>query len=254
MRRAAYSVGGLLLLSCGILLLIVSILSEASILAFVGLGLTFWGALFLFLRSERYVKSKLLDPTMASTLETLSRILTELGYKGKAVYLPPKYLTDLKSGLVYITERENVRNLPLEEVSEENIFATNPAGIQIKPPGLSLTNLFEEELGTDFMRADLKYLRDNLPKLFIENLEIAQGLEINMNDNLVNIKIKDSVYTDFCRQAEKFSNLCNSIGCPLCSSIAIALTRATGKSVVIEECGYSEDDKTINVQYRVLEE
>jgi hypothetical protein len=218
------------------------------------LGLTFWGFLFLLLKQETYVKSTLLDSTATQSLENLNKILTELGYKGKGVYLPPKYLKDFKSGIVYVSKKKGNKIPSPEEKLEEKTFSSNPNGLYIAPPGLDLTNLFEKEIGTDFIRTDLQYLQDNLPNLFIENLEIAQDLEINTEDNLVNVKITDSVYENFCKQARKLSNICNSIGCPLCSSIAGALTRATGKLVVIEKCEYSENDKTISVQYRILEE
>jgi len=245
---------GLFLLFCGVLSLITSIVFVSSILAFVGLGLTFWGALLLLLKQERYVKFKLLDPTAMSSLQNLGKITTELNYKGKAVYLPPKYLKDFKSGIVYISKKEEDKIPSPEEIHEEKLFSKNPQGMSIAPPGLNLTNLYEKETGTDFVRTDLKYLQNNLPKLFIETLEIAQDLEINTEDNLINVKITDSIYENFCKQAQTLPNICNSIGCPLCSSIACALTRATGKSIVIEKSEYSEKNKTINIQYRILEE
>jgi len=245
---------GLTLVFFGILALAGSMIFVASILAFIGLGLTFWGFLFLLLKQETYVKSTLLDSTATRSLENLDRILRELEFEGKGVYLPPKYLKDFKSGIVYVSKKKGNKVPPLEEKLEEKTFSSNPNGLFIVPPGLDLTNLFEKEMGTDFIRTDLQELQDILPSLFVENLEIAQDLEFNMEDNLVNVKITDSVYKNFCKQAQKLSNICNSIGCPLCSSIACALTRATGKPVVIEKSEYSENDKTINVQYRVLEE
>lgn len=245
---------GLVLVCSGALALITSILFESSILAFIGLGLTLWGILLFLFKQERYVKSKLLDHTAVSSLQNLSKITAELNYKGKPVFLPPKYFKDFKSGIVYIPRKEGDKTPSSEEISEEKLFSKNPQGMCIISPGLSLTNLYEKETGTSFVRADLEYLKNNLPKLFIETLEIAQGLEIDTQDNLVKVKIEDSVFRDLCRKAQKLPNLCGSIGCPLCSSIASALTRATGRSVVIEKNEYSENDNTINVQYRLLEE
>lgn len=231
----------------------VSPIERARTLAFIGLGLTFWGFLLLYLKRERYVKSTLLDSTATASLEALSKIITELDYKGKAVYLPPKYLKDFKSGILYIPKKQEVEIPTVGEVAEEKTFSKNPNGLCIAPPGLNLTNLFEEELGTDFVRADLRYLQDNLPKILVEKLEIVQDVEISIEGNLVQVRLLDSVYGDYCRE-KRFSNICNSIGCPLCSSIACALSRATGRSVIIEKNDYSENGKTINVRYRILEE
>jgi hypothetical protein len=253
MRLRIPNVIGIALAFFGILALSISIVFVSSILAFIGLGLTFWGFLFLLLRQETYVKSKLLDSTAAS-LDNLNRLLTELEYKGKGVYLPPKYLRYFRSGIVYVSKKEGNVIPPFEEQLEEKMFSKNPNGLLITPPGLDLTNLFEKETGKDFFSTDLQYLQASLPILFIEILEIAQDMEIKIEDKLVDVKIVKSVYDNFCKQMRKLSNICNSIGCPLCSSIACALTRATGKPVIIEKCEYSEENKTVNVQYRILEE
>jgi len=254
MRTKPSGITGYILLSLGIISLILSILYESYILAFIGLGLTFWGCLFLFLKQETYIKSTLLDSTTTQSLENLNKILTELDYKGKGVYLPPKYLKDLKSGIVYISKKKGTEIPPIEEKPEEKMFSTNPNGLYITPPGLDLTNLFEKELGTDLIRTDLQYLQNKLPNLFIENLEIAQDLEINIENNIVKVKITDSIYKNLCKKTQKLTKISNSIGCPLCSSIAIAITRATGKPIIIEKTEISEDGKTIEAHYQIIKE
>ena len=240
--------GGILLL-LGATALASSILYESSILAFIGLGLAFWGALLLFIKPTRYVKSSLLDPTALSALTTIDRLITDLNYEGKGIYLPPKYL---KSGIVFIPSEKAITIPPVEEVAEGKVFLKNPKGICLTPPGLGLANLFEKELGTDFAKVDLNYLQNNLPKLFIEGLEIAKDLEISMEDDIIHIKIIGSIYKDLCNEVRKLTNVCNSLGCPLCSSIACALTRCTGKPVIVENNQLSADGKVIEAYYRTL--
>jgi hypothetical protein len=82
------------LLTLGLISIAFSINLESSVLAFIGLGLTFWGALTLYITTEKYVKEILLNSTLLPRLANMDKILTELGYHGKAVYLPPKYLKD----------------------------------------------------------------------------------------------------------------------------------------------------------------
>jgi len=124
----------------------------------------------------------------------------------------------------------------------------------ITPPGLGLTNLFEKELKTDFLTTDITYLQNNLPKLFIEDLELAENFEINTENSIIHVKITDSVYKNICKETRKLSKISNSIGCPLCSSIAIALTRATGKPITIEKTEISNDGKTIEAHYQIIKE
>jgi len=245
---------GYVLLTPGAIALLCSILFESSILAFIGLGLTFWGALLLYIKPARHVKADLLDSTAASSLATISQIIADLDFRGKALYLPPRYLKEIKAGRVYIPSEE-VQTIPaVEEVAEEKVFLKNPKGICLNPPGLGLANLYEKELGKDFAKADLNYLQNNLPKLFIEDLEIAEDLEINPENDVIHVKITGSIYQDLCNEARKLPNVCNSIGCPLCSSIAIALTRATGKPIALEKNEISPDGKTIEIYYRTLKE
>jgi len=142
----------------------------------------------------------------------------------------------------------------VQEVAQDKVFLKNPDGIRLTAPGLGLVNLFESELGTSFAKVDINYLQNNLPKLFIEGLEIAEDLEINVLGNAIHVKITESIYKDFCNEVRRLSSdVCNRVGCPLCSSIACALTRATGNPVIIETNQPSTDGKVIEASYRILE-
>jgi len=245
---------GLSLIPYGAIAFMLSVLFNSLILTYIGLGLTLWGALLLLVRQTRYVKNKLLDSTVMSSLTTISQLVEALDYKGKGIYLPPQYLKAFKGGTVFVPYKKEVIIPPIEEVAQEKVFLGNPKGLCLTPPGLSLANVYEDELGTDFASVDLYYLQRNLPKLFVKGLEIAEDLEININNNTIHVKILNSTYRDLCKEAGKFSNLCSLIGCPICSSIACVLTRATGKPIIIEKASLSTDGKTIEAHYRIIEE
>jgi len=199
------------------------------------------------------VKASLLDSTAISSLKTIDQIITDLNYKGKAIYLSPRYLKDLKDAKVFIPSKNSLVMPPAEEVAKEKIFLKNPQGMCLTPPGLDLVNLYENELGKDFAKVDLSYLQNNLPKLLIEDLEIAQDLELNIEDNMIKAKITGSVYRNLCSEVRRLPNICGSVGCPLCSSIAIALTRATGSPVIIEKIEVPKDGKSIEANFQLLE-
>ena len=253
-KRRPSGIAGYTLLLLGATALASSIIYASSILAFIGLGLAFWGALLLFIKPTRYVKSSLLDSTAISTLTTIDRVIADLDYKGKGTYLPPQSFKGLKKGKIFISNEKDTGIPPVEEVAEGKVFLKNPKGICLTPPGLGLANLFEKELGTDFAKVDLNYLQNNLPKLFIEGLEIAEDFEMSTHGNIIHVRITESIYKDFCNEVRKLTNVCNSLGCPLCSSIACALTRATGKPIIIEKTEVSENDKIIEAYYKVIEE
>jgi len=245
---------GLLFIPYGAIAFILSVLFNSLILSYIGLGLTLWGALLLLIKQTKYVKNKLLDSTAMSSLTTIDQVIEALNYKGKGLYLPPRYLKAFKGGTIFIPYKKDLVIPPIEEVAQEKVFLRNPKGVCLTPPGLSLANLYEDELGTDFATVNLEYLQSNLPKLFVKGLEIAEDLEMNINKNAIHVKIVNSTYKGFCKEARKLSNVCSSIGCPLCSSIACALTRVTGKPIIIEKASLSTDDYTIEASYRIIEE
>lgn len=251
-RRKPSDTIAYILLFSGAISLVTSVVYSSSTLAFIGLGLTFWGALFLFIKSTKYVKASLLDSTAFSLLSTVDQILTDLNYRGKAIYLPPKYVKTVKSGIVFISSEKGIIIPPAEEVAKGKIFLEKPKGICITPPGLDLANLYEKELKKDFAKVDLNYLQNNLPKLFIEDLEIAEDLEMNIEDNMIKTRITGSIHNDLCNRVRNLLNIRDSFGCPICSSVAVALARSTGKPIVIEKTAISDDGKTFETHYRIL--
>jgi len=236
------------LLAIGALALISSIAFFSSILAFIGLGLTFWGALFLFIRPVAYVKAKLLDSTTVSSLIAIDKILSEEACQGKGLHLAPKY----KDGMVFIPANNEVAMPSADEIAGGKVFFENPQGVFLLSPGYGLTKLFEKELGVDFSKVDLNYLQKNLPKLLIEDLEVVEDFSINVDGEFVEVKMVGAVYQDLCREVKKLNNICLHIGCPICSAIGCALAKVTGNPVVFEGDKLSSDGKEIQARYRVI--
>jgi hypothetical protein len=231
-----------------------SIYQGSTVLAFIGLSLTFWGVIFQFIKKVKYVQSDLLNAVIIPNSLTIMRIISDLGFEGKAVYLPPSAYKskDYKEGLVFISLKKNAPLPRIEEISPERVFQKHLDGLCLIPPGLDLVNFFEEELGKELIQEDFKYLKDQLPKLFVEKLEIATGLKIKENNNQVNFQISDSIFLNTCKQIRD-AGICKNFGCPLCSSIACALTRTLGKPVIIEKAELINNESTINIIFSILE-
>jgi len=245
----------------GVAVLITSIIYDSSILAFIGLGLVFWGAILLYIQPEEYTRKALLDAAVKSSLKQLNQIMQEVDYRGKAIYLPPKYFRNPDTSKIYLPKHENGK-LPTPEhiLKQENaIFIGSPEGLLLTPAGAELASLFERTLGTSFTRTDLRYLQQKLPRLFIEDLEIAENLEIEARDSkegemndTIHVRITDSLFKDLYKAAENRSHI-GVVGCPICSALACALTKATGKPITIEAIQPIEDGEIIEATYRVLE-
>jgi len=158
---------GFVLLAFGALTLIGSVVKDSQVLAFIGLGLAFWGALFLFARPIKFVKSTLLDSTAISSYTTIDRMMQDLKYKGKPIYIPPypreaylpEYLRGLKEMIVFIPAEDILATPTLEEMAKKQFLLKNPKGICIAPPGYGIINLFEKEFKTEFTQINLERLR-----------------------------------------------------------------------------------------------
>ena len=245
-----------LLLIVGALALTFSVIYTSSILAFIGLGLIFWGAILLYITPQEYVKTILLDTTTITLLTNIDKIITDGNYKGNAIYLPPKYLKDFESSKIYLTAEKTAKLPSPEQIQqkEEEKILSNPNSILLMPPGAEILRLFEKTLGTSFTKVDLRHFENNLPKLFIEDLELAENIEIVAESNKVQVKMENTIYKTLFKELEKFSDIVNMIGCPISSAIACALAKATGKPITITKYQTSEDGHTISVEYRLLEE
>jgi len=242
------------LLALGAVALISSIVFSSSILAFIGLGLTFWGALFFFIRPVAYVKAELLDPTVVPSLIAVDKILSEEACQGKGLHLPPKHTEGCKEGMVFIPTSNEVAIPSTNEITGEKIFSKNSKGIYLLSPGYGLAKLFEKELGVDFSKVDLDYLQKNLPKLLVEELEVVEEFSMDVEGGFVDVRMVGSIYRDLCREVKKLANICLLTGCPMCSAIGCVLAKVTGNLVAFEGDKPSSNGLEIQARYRIIED
>jgi len=249
---------GFALLIIGALSLLGSLITSSTTLAFIGLGLTFWGALFLFTRPIKFVRGSLLDWTALSSYATIDRMLEDLNYKGKSVYVPPypkdvylpEHLKGLKEMIIFISATSTPEMPTIEEMARKEFLVKNPKGICISPPGYGLMGLFEKEMRTDFSHIDIESLYNILTK--VVDLGLAGGLEIETENNSIHITITDSVYKDLYSRERALKSV-HLIGCPLVSAVACAIAKTTGKNVAIIKDKVSLDLKKIEVWYQTIE-
>jgi hypothetical protein len=267
-----------MMLLLGAISLLASISYNSSILAFIGLGLVFWGAILLYIRPEEYTRKIVLEALLSPSLTALCQMIKELRYEGDVTYLPPKYFANPETSMVYVAKRK-LGGLPTSEETrphENQAMARTRQGMLVTPPGLGLSKLLEKSFGRSFIKTDLQDLQQNLPKLFIENLEIVENLELLVENDMTQRKEDDSASTigtsvgargarvhakmtkpiggTLFKEAEEHSQIAGSIGCPVCSAIAVAISKATVKPVRISETKRSEDSNTLEITYEILEE
>jgi hypothetical protein len=264
-------VAGAILLFLGTASLIAAIIVSSSTPALIGLGLIFWGIILTYIQGDEYLKKTILDSTTTTLLTTLNETLETLDYKGKAVYLPPKYVNDPESPKVYMPKQEG-EPLPSADITqklETQSSHRNTQGILITPPGTELAKLIETTLGTSFLRMNLENLQERLPNKLIEDLEVVTDFEIQRvvteenkkstesvqaSDNEIIVKFTTVAFRETSKRAAELPAIYSNIGCPLSSAIAVAFAKVTGKPVAIKSQHTSEDGQTNETHYVILEE
>jgi hypothetical protein len=245
----------LVLLIIGAIALTSSTILESSALALVGLGLIFWGLIFLYIRKDEYVKKEVFELSISSTMVSLNQMIPEAGYKGKAVYLPPKYFKSPQTQKIYISIQKS-SDLPTPEQLQQNeskMSFGSSLGMLLTPPGLDLFNFFEKKLETNLITADLRYLIDNFPKLFVEKLEIAKNFEMMINGDNIQVKMKNSIFKSSSKDVSGQSSGSSILFSPISSALAIAIVKVTSKPISIEN-EYITNGDTLIVEYSFVKE
>jgi hypothetical protein len=241
------------MLVAGIVLLATSFFYTSVISAIIGLCLTFWGAILLYIAPTKHIPLEIMGSVAISTLKNVEKLLARLGLDGKGIYLPPKYLKDFESSLVFVPQTTRQQPPKPEEVNEDALYSGNPSSVSLTPPGLDLSRLFEKRLGTSFTRTDLKFVREKLPALLVEDLEIAECAEIRAQGSTVIAELENHIFTELCESTRRLPKTHEQLGCPLASAIACALAKATAKAVVIQQELNQAKNKT-TITYLLMEE
>ena len=256
----------------GMLSVVLSIIIGSTTLGFIGLGLTFWGSLLLYVTNEKFVKKNLLTASLIPPLKELNKLITELNYKGKAVYLPPGYLKEFDDCKLFVPKNIDIELNSLKNIREnpDHILINEPKGLLLNPHGSALITIFEKKMEKSFTNVDLKILQKSLPKL-IEDLELANSFEIEeiepdytngvssfstgprLKFTKIKVKIIDSVYHEIYQEIIEFSYFKNFLGCPLISSIACSLAKASGKPIIIDKIRISDEEKNIEAIFTICD-
>jgi hypothetical protein len=157
------------------------------------------------------------------------------------VFLPPQYDADRPSEAAFIPFRDDAAMSMGDTTSEPN-------GVYVIPLGVDLTNMYEAEMGRPFTETDLHSLLSRLPAVFAR-LEIAEQVEVESRARGVQVRITDHIFEATCLQHQGANH--GSFCCPLCSSIALAITRSTNKPVTVDALRTSPGTNTLEISYRI---
>lgn len=243
----------IIIISIGAGLIIASSFLISSFIAILGTATIFWGVILMYLLPVKHVPLTLLNASVGSEISNVERILNEFNFTEKGVYLPPKNLENINDSLVFVPKSRNIF-LPLTAGKDyRQLYSENKDGIFLTPPGHGLSMFFEKEFGMTFLKTSVQDLPIILPKLLVEKLDLAQNLEVTVQENVIKILITDSVFSDVCKKTDNNPQSHEQVGCLLSSALACVLAKIVGKPLVVRSENTNLLDKTVSIDFLVLD-
>jgi len=236
---ARYRWLGIAFVLFGLSLSTVSFLVQAT--PFTGLGLSSFliGLLLMYVPTERPVSPQLVSAFCASSLLNLNMLLEELGIDSRAVYLPKKEESHQPHAFLPLIRNSDSVSMFLKSFENSGLFVVrgqNPhqSGLLLIPPGNSLATLIEQESGIDFSNVRLDEIEDTLRTGLVEALEIAEDVRVIFINGTVRVEVGPLISEEFCYMQSKVArSLCSQVGCPLCSAVICAVTKAAKRPVSV---------------------
>ena len=164
----------------GIALFVVSVFLVSQIVGIIGLGLIFWGALFLLITPLKYVEGNFLITSTLPAYMTIDRMLKDLNPKNEAYNIPSLSQKCLSTGTSKRSQRnchvhsskrlngmaeiseieddvedkflfENPKEL-LISIARDKFLIENPKGLLITSPGIGLLDKIEQKRNKDLTK------------------------------------------------------------------------------------------------------
>ena len=242
---------GLAVTSIGAGCLTISYLSSSVILTFIGLGLTLWGLLLFYISQPRSVPRKVFDVLSFSMLRSIDVIVDEL-YDGESVvHFYHANRNGLAQGYIYFT-RPNGAVQNYIQLNRQEISQNDPNGTVILSPSQGLLDLFEKELNVNLAKIDFPFLERTLPDILVEELKLVDYFLIEANDDTFAIRFSGEPSVHLCRLINEKSKIGYRLGCPVCSVLALALSKFTGRPIRIKKTITEGDGSNIRTVYEKI--
>jgi hypothetical protein len=197
----------------------------------------------------KHVPLSLFNASADSVSGNIERVLIQLNLNEKGVYLPPKLLKDVEASLVFVPALPT-SVLPTPEDNNEKLLCEVKNGVFLTPPGLELCKLFEQALGVSFTKVDLPYLQSALPKLMIDELEVAEALELRSISNIITVDVTGTLFLDQCQKTAIHIRTRTTNRC-LLSAHSFSLAKAVGEPLVVLREMKNFDTKSLRIQYLI---
>jgi hypothetical protein len=232
--------------------LAISYLTSSEILTFIGLGLTLWGLLLFYISQPKSIPSKVFSVLSFSMLRSIDAIVDEFYHGKSVVHFYHANRNGLAQGYIYFVQKpigavHNYAQLTNQEISQNDLNVTF-----IPSPSQGLLDLLERELNVNLAKVDYPFLERRLPDILVEELKLVDYFLIEANDDTFAIRFSGEPSAHLCRLINEKSKIGYRIGCPVCSVLALVLSKSTGRPIRIKQTIPEGDDSTIRTVYEKM--
>ena len=234
----------------GVIMVVLSALSNSSFLAILGVSVAFWSVLLLFFTPTKQTFLALLKASASAGASNIERSLIEFNSTEKGVYLPPQNLQNFESSLIFVPKTHQTP-LPVPNEINDKLFTEKKTGLLLTPPGLPLSMTFEHELGMSFRKINLPQMEKMIKKL-INNLKFAEDAQVRIKDKIITLEVTGSIFNTLCQETRTIQPRTHAqVGCILGSAFACAFAKASDKPITIQSDTLNPETKTLTIAYRM---
>ncbi|HUU07479.1 MAG TPA: hypothetical protein VMW88_03625, partial [Thermoplasmata archaeon] len=123
-------------------------------------------------------------------------------------------------------------------------------GMLMEPPGLKLLETIEEDYGAVFSGTDIESVEGNL-QVLKHSLNLLKDFHFKERDGKTLLRVEYGDMLSACRSVRRdMPDTCRQVACIGCSCLLLAVARATGKVVKVENVENSDDTVIFTLQLR----
>jgi hypothetical protein len=240
-----------ILLALGLIFSALAVMHSHNVSAYIGIALTFWGALLLYVKPTNYIRKEILEKSIEGFMTDMEHILEKLNFSGIPKYVSQGTLAGFKKVKIVLTKTD-LSQLPSDEqLSDDRMFLDEPPTMILTPPGFELSKLIEQELNVDLLSITISDLLKYLEKALVEGLEIAKSFKAEFHDNIVQAIIQETTFDAIIKQINK-NGILKYIGDPLISAVACTLVLNTRQMIVINTIDFDDLNNSTKVIYEII--
>jgi hypothetical protein len=243
----------ILLALLGILILIAWYLTNdnstmSMLLMLAGISIIVLSFMLYFLTPTKYLRSDVADAMALANTQNIGRLLSSMLIESKGIIVPVSEGSPMK---LFLPISSNVDIASIGDLRQGsgtfNVSSSGVRGITLQPPGYELLR-YAKNIGAVFTPEGLE---NEIKDVIVNGLELASSVDVRQDGGKVIVVLRHVADKAMCASIRNDSpNICQQLGCPICSLVGCMIVSGTGRKARIESTKVIND--TVTVTYELL--